>query len=445
MVRRLKVLLLLIACAAAATADPPIPATPAGRVLSAWLESFNSGDRARIDAFLKTYAPRLPQPALSSAHFRGQSGGLTLIAVTRSDQNTISFRVQEKSRPTVLIGKMEVTASTPPAIQNFVLSAVPDSAVLEDIKLDAALRQQIIADVITNLDQFYVYPELAKKMGESIRARESKGDYNAFASGDEFASQLTADLVAVSHDKHLNVFYVPYKFAADPPPLTLDRISEDRRAMARDCGIRNVEIRPNNIGYLKLDFFADPMACGKTAAAAVTFLANTDAVIFDVRENSGGDPRMVAFFASYLFDQPVHLNDFYDRTEDKTSEYWTLRFVPGLRIGHKPVYVLTSARSFSGAEEFAYDLKNLRRVTVVGETTAGASHPVGPHKAGDHFVVYVPNARSISPVTRTDWEGKGVIPDVAVSADAALETAERLAAERIQLEAGRAPAAPRAD
>jgi retinol-binding protein 3 len=445
MVRRLKVLLVVIASAATAWAEPAIPATPAGRVLAAWLDAFNSGDRAKIDAFLKNYAPRLPQPALTSAHFRGQSGGLTLIAVTRSDQNLISFRVQEKSQPTILIGKMEVTATKAPTIQNFALSAVPEGAVLEDIKLDAPLRKQIIADVVSNLDQFYVYPELAKKMGDAIRAREGKGDYKGLTGGDEFASQLTADLLAVSHDKHLNVFYVPYKFAADPPPLTLDRISEDRRAMARDCGIRNVEIRPNNIGYMKLDFFADPMACGKTAAAAITFLANTDAVIFDVRENSGGDPRMVALIASYLFDQPVHLNDFYDRTENKTSEYWTLRFVPGLRIGHKPAYVLTSGRSFSGAEEFAYDLKNLRRVTVVGETTAGASHPVGPHKAGDHFIVYVPNARSISPVTKTDWEGKGVAPDVAVSADEALDTAERLAAERIQLEAGRATPAPRAD
>ena len=445
MLRRLMVLLFAIAYAGITWAQAAIPNTPAGRVLVAWIEAFNTGDRARIDAFLKTYAPRLPQPALTSAHFRGQSGGLTLIAVTRSDQTLISFRVQEKSQPTILIGKMEVTAAKAPTIQNFALSAVPDGAVLEDIKLNAALRKQIIADVVTNLDQFYVYPELARKMGETIRNRESKGDYNALTGGEEFASELTADMVAVSHDKHLNVFYMPYKFAADPPPLTMDRISEDRRAMARDCGIRSVEIRPNNIGYLKLDFFADPMACGKTAAAAITFLANTDAVIFDVRENSGGDPRMVALLASYLFDQPVHLNDFYDRTENKTSEYWTMRFVPGLRIGRKPAYVLTSAHSFSGAEEFAYDLKNLRRITVVGETTAGASHPVGPHKAGDHFIVYVPHARSISPVTRTDWEGKGVTPDVAVSADDALDTAERLAAERIQSDAGRAHAAARAD
>jgi hypothetical protein len=445
MVRRMKVLLLLAAFSAIAWADPEInasiPATPAGRVLAAWLQAFNSGDRAKMDAFAKTYAPRLLHPILISAQFRGQSGGLKLMAVTGGDRNTIWFRVQEQSQPTILIGKMEVTAGKEPVIQNCSLSAVPEGAVLEDIRLDAGRRKQIIADVVASLDQFYVYPELAKKMGDTLRAHESGGDYNAITGGDEFASRLKADLLAVSHDKHINVFYLPYKFTAEPPPLTLDRVTEDRRAMSRDCGIRNVEIHPNNIGYVKLDFFADPMACGKTAAAAITFLANTDAVIFDVRENNGGDPRMVALLSSYLFEQPVHLNDFYDRTENKTSEYWTLRYVPGMRLGRKPAYVLTSGRSFSGAEEFAYDLKNLRRVTVVGEVTAGASHPVGPHKAGDHFIAYVPHARSISPVTKTDWEGKGVVPDVAVSADQALETAERLAAERIQLNASDATTA----
>lgn len=215
--------------------------------------------------------------------------------------------------------------------------------------------------------------------------------------------------------------------------------------MARDCGIPRIEMLPNNIGYLRLDFFADPMACGRTAAAAISFLANTDAVIFDLRDNSGGDPRMVAMMLTYLFDKPVHLNDFYDRTDNKTTEYWTLRYVPGLRLGKKPAYVLTSSRTFSGAEEFAYDLKNLRRATVVGETTAGAAHAVSPHPAGDHFTVFVPNARIISPVTNRDWEGTGVSPDVPTSADDALEAAARLAEEKIQQTTGSETSTARAN
>jgi C-terminal processing protease CtpA/Prc len=244
-------------------------------------------------------------------------------------------------------------------------------------------------------------------------------------------------MIEVSHDKHLSVYYQPYTFNAQPPALTFDQLTEDRKAMARDCGFRSLQVLANNVGYMKVDFFADPMACGRTAAAAMSFLANTDAVIFDLRDNSGGDPRMVALMCSYLFDKPVHLNDFYDRAANSTTEYWTPRYVPGIRLGPKPAYVLTSGHTFSGAEEFAYDLKNLKRVTVVGETTGGGAHVVSGQPAGKHFIVYVPHGRSISPVTRTDWEGTGVTPDVVVSAEDALQTAERMAAQKIQFEAGR--------
>jgi hypothetical protein len=432
MLRVLRLILLVLACAAAAWSETAIPSTPAGHVLAAWLKAFNGGDRGKIDVFLKTYAPGLAQQALTSAQFRGQSGGVSLLAVTRSERFSIAFRVQEKSHPTVLIGNIEVTAARSPTIEHFTLRAVPDGAVLEYLKLDAPERARIIDEVIDDLNQFYVFPALAQKMAGSLRAHESHGDYKAISDGDEFASRLTADLLAVSHDKHMAIFYNPYKFAVDPPAPTFDQMTEERKDMARDCGIRKVEILPNNVGYLKFDFFADPLACGKTAAAAITFLAKTDAVIFDLRDNSGGDPRMVALISSYFFERPVHLTDFYDRAGNKTSEYWTMRYVPGLRLGNKPAYLLTSRRTFSGGEQFAYDLKNLKRATVVGETTAGGSHPVGPHKAGDHFVVYVPYGRSVSPVTGKDWEGTGVTPDVAVNGDDALEMAERLAAEKIQ-------------
>jgi len=432
MTRTLKLLLIVLACVRTAWPETQIPSTPAGHVLAEWLEAFNSGDRARIDVFLKTYAPRLEQAALTSSQFRGQSGGVNLIAVTRNEPYIVGFRIQEKAQPIFLYGRIEVTAAKTPTIQNFVLSAVPREAVLDEIKMDAAARRQTIDLIIADLNQLYLFPEVAKKMAESLRSHEKRGDYNAITDGDAFASRLTTHLQEVSHDKHVAVYYQPYKFNAEPPPPTPDELTEDRKAIAHDCGFRNLDILANNVGYMKVDFFADPMACGRTAAAAMSFLANTDAVIFDLRDNGGGDPRMVALMCSYFFDRPVHLNDFYDRIANSTTEYWTPRFVPGMRLGPKPAYVLTSGHTFSGAEEFAYDLKNLKRVTVVGETTGGGAHMVSPRQAGDHFIVYVPHGRSISPITRTDWEGTGVTPDVQVSADEALATAERLAAESIQ-------------
>jgi len=430
--RLLMVLLVAVACAISAWPQPAIPSTPAGHVLRAWLEAFNSSDRAKIDTFLKTFAPRVPQAVFASAQFRGQSGGVDLVAITHSEKHTLGFRMQEKSQPVILFGKLDVTASKAPTIQNFGLHAVPKGAVLDDVRIDSELRKQTIELIIAELNQLYVYPSVAQAMADNLRTHERNGDYNAVKDGDAFATLLTKHLIDVSHDKHVGIFYQPYKFDVPSAPVTFDQLIEDRRTMARECGIRKVEILANDVGYIKVDFFADPMACGRTAAAAISFLANTDAVIFDMRDNGGGDPRMVALMCSYLFEKPVHLNTFYDRGDNSTTEYWTPRIVPGIRLGRKPAYVLTSGHTFSGAEEFAYDLKNLKRVTVVGETSGGGAHVVSPRPAGEHFIIYVPHGRSMSPVTRTDWEGVGVVPDVAVSADDALDTAERLAAERIQ-------------
>src|SRR5579871_3415847 len=261
MARRLSSVVLFLVCAAAAKGETAIPSTPAGHVLAAWLESFNSGDRARIDVFRKSFAPGLTQMAQVSAQFRGQSGGLTLLAITRSERYTIAFQVQERSHPTILIGRIDVTAAKLPTIKTFSLRAIPEGAVLDDIKLDAQMRSQVIDDVIANLDQYYLSPEIAREMADSLHAHQARGDYDALTAGEEFASRLTSDAQAVSHDKHLVVFFNPYHFAVEPAPMTLDKMTDERKVMARDCGIRNVDILSNNVGYLKFDFFADPLAC----------------------------------------------------------------------------------------------------------------------------------------------------------------------------------------
>jgi C-terminal processing protease CtpA/Prc len=163
----------------------------------------------------------------------------------------------------------------------------------------------------------------------------------------------------------------------------------------------------------------------------MSFVANADALIFDLRENHGGDPSMVDFMVSYLFRQPTHINDLAARDDNETHQYWTLPWVPGQRFIDKPVYVLTSHGTFSGGEEFTFDLKTQKRATIVGEVTGGGAHPVRGMPAGDHFTIGVPFARPINPVTKGDWEGTGVEPDVKVSAADALAAAEKLAAEKL--------------
>ena len=243
---------------------------------------------------------------------------------------------------------------------------------------------------------------------------------------------LTDHFQEVSHDKHLRVDFSPAKMPERPAgPPDAEAVARHRKQMERmNCGFDKVEILPGNVGYLKFDMFADPDICGPTAVSAMNFLGNVDAIIFDLRENGGGDPKMIALVSTYLFSKPTHLNDLWERKTDSTQQYWTLPYVPGKRLDDKPAFVLTSKDTFSGAEEFSYNLKNLKRATIIGETTGGGAHPVSGHRIDDHFMIGVPFARAINPISKTNWEGTGVEPDVKVAAADALTTAQKLALEK---------------
>ena len=304
-----------------------------------------------------------------------------------------------------------------------------------DFTVTPAERKQVIDNSIARLHEYYVFPDVAKKMEDAVRARAARGEYDGITSARELAQKLTADLREVSKDGHLGVRHrnavIPDRpFNAPPSAEEFER----QRAFASklNFGFEKVERLQGNIGFIDVRGFIPPEVGGETAAAAMTFVANTDALIIDMRFNGGGEPSMVAFLTSYLFDEPTHLNDIYERYTDKTQQYWTSPFVPGRRFGgKKPVYVLTSNRTFSGGEEFAYNLKNLKRATLIGETTGGGAHPVSGVKVSDHFEIGVPSARAISPITKTNWEGTGVAPDVSVPAPEAFDRAYVLALENV--------------
>lgn len=226
----------------------------------AWLDAFNSGDRAAIKAYIKTYDPKQSLDFMLS--FRGQTGGFDFLGVESSEAKAIRFRVKEKASPTVAIGNIQLNDAQPPTVESFGLRAIPPGAVVENIKLDAAERQRALDGVASKLKEYYVFPETAQKMADALRGHQQHGDYDAVADGEAFATLLTKHLQDVSHDKHLQVDYSPYKQPAD------------------------------DIGYLKFNFFGNPDFCGPTAVAAMNFLAHVDAIIFDLRENGGGDPRM---------------------------------------------------------------------------------------------------------------------------------------------------------
>jgi hypothetical protein len=302
-----------------------------------------------------------------------------------------------------------------------------------DLPLDAAMRIAVLESVAERVSTRYVRADVGARVAQEVRARAARGEFDGFTTARPFCERVTAVLAEASLDKHLKLVY-------SVRPRKMKKAGEEdspaERARARadaafvNFGFHKVERLRGNIGYLEFERFMDPSIAGETAAAAMAFLAHTDALILDLRGNGGGTPMMVAFLASYLFPEPVHLNDIAGRIESGTKQIWTLPYVPGSRFDGKDVYVLTSRFTFSGAEELAYDLKSLKRATLVGETTRGGANPGSFEMLNEHFAVFVPSGRAVNPVTKTNWEGTGVTPDIAVPADQALKTAYRDALEK---------------
>jgi len=305
-----------------------------------------------------------------------------------------------------------------------------------DLPINAATRTEIIEAILRRLNESYVFPEVAAQMEKAIRARLRRGEYDRIASSAALAQTLTANLREVNNDRHLEVRYsyetIPVSPGrGEPTPEQLERAL--RFAVSVNFGFEKIDRLAGNIGYLRVDGFIPADAGAETAIAAMTFLGHTDALIFDLRESAGGgDPSMVVFLSSYLFGpEPVHLSDGYWREGNRIQQYWTLPYVPGRRFVGKPVYFLTSRRTFSAGEAFAYDLQALKRAVVIGEPTGGGANPGFEHRINEHFIMFVPIGRSINPITKTNWEGTGVKPDIEVPEAQALKTAHLAALRRI--------------
>lgn len=307
----------------------------------------------------------------------------------------------------------------------------------QNFNFDQKLKQQTVKKISSLLNDNYVFPETAKKMDEYIKSRLNAGAYDTINDPMMFADILTQDLQSVSNDKHIRVRFSPEdakrlieqeKNGNDPE----DEKHWNEQMKKENYGFKKVERLPGNIGYVDFRNFASPDYAKETITSVMGFLANTDAIIFDLRLNGGGDPKGVQLICSYLFgNEPVHLNDLYYRPTDNTEEFWTLKKVDGKKMPDVPVYVLTSKFTFSGAEEFTYNLKNLKRAVIVGETTGGGAHPGGPMAINEGFAIFVPRGRAINPITKTNWEGTGVTPDIEIKSELALEKAQVLALENL--------------
>jgi len=303
------------------------------------------------------------------------------------------------------------------------------------ISINPADQAAVIQNLSEKLKANYIFPDIAERISELIQNCLADGEYAQLTDGELFAKTLTGHLRQVNQDKHLRVFYHPEPLPELDGPLreNPEIVAEWRQVDSlHNFGLYKVERLAGNVGYLDIRWFAPPKWAGDTAAAAMNFLANASALIVDLRKNGGGHPSMVAFLCSYLLgDEPVHLTTFHWRAEESSLQSWTLPYVPGMRFGGKPIYVLSSKDTFSGGEEFAYNLQTNKRATLVGETTGGAANPGGVHRLHPHFDAFIPDGRPVNPITRTNWEGSGVIPDVEADPEQAFQVAYRMALQAI--------------
>ena len=312
--------------------------------------------------------------------------------------------------------------------------------------LDPDTIHHILQNLAEKLRAYYIFPEVAEQICLSLQEHLANGDYAQITDGELLALALTIHLQEVNHDEHLWVRWHAELLPDDATQLRLNQEWQEARrleASLDNYGLYRAERLPGNVGYLDIRYFHRPAWGGDTAVAAMNFLANTNALIIDLRKCTGGFPGMIALILSYLFgEDPLHLDSIYWRDEDRTQQYWTLPYLPGKRYGDKPVYVLISRVTFSGGEEFAYILKTNQRATLVGEKTDGGAHPGVSYSLHPYFEVFIPIGRTINPKTGTDWEGIGVIPDIAIPSEKALTSAYYLALQSIQVNSGESDSIP---
>ncbi|HVB20357.1 MAG TPA: S41 family peptidase [Ktedonobacteraceae bacterium] len=290
--------------------------------------------------------------------------------------------------------------------------------------------REIIEELIKQLGEKYVFPEKAQEIAVSLLQQLEQGIYDDIRDGELLAQMVTSQLRAVSHDKHLCLIYQANGASIridDNEAYTSEEIERIYQQEQQNYGLKKIEILDGNIGYFQINRFVHPHVAGESMCAAMAFLAHTQALIIDLRSNGGGEGLMVQFLCSYFFDafasEHIQLNGLYDRRKDLLHQYWVFPYVPGTRYLDKPIYLLTSHHTFSAAEEFTYNLQQLKRALVVGEATRGGAHAGLRYPINVHFEAFIPDMRAINPISGTNWEGVGVQPDLPVVQEEALDIA----------------------
>jgi len=271
------------------------------------------------------------------------------------------------------------------------------------------------------LNANYVFPDVAGQIEAHLKSRLREGAFDKVSTLQDFAALLTTEMQAVSRDQHMRCRSTargPGVAAPARPDVVIAGLKEERT-----FGFARAGHLDANVGYLELFNFPSLERAKAPVDEAMKHLAGSKALIIDLRRNGGGSPDSIRYICSYLFDKPTHINSIYWRSSNTTIDFVTADRVDGPKMGGVPIFVLTSHYTFSGGEEFAYDIQTQRRGLLIGETTGGGANPGGSFPIGDELRLFIPTGRAINPITKTNWEGVGVVPDVGVDATNAFEIA----------------------
>lgn len=289
----------------------------------------------------------------------------------------------------------------------------------QEMILTNEYKKEVIEKLTILINDFYIYPDMAKKTSIHLNTQVEAGFFNEYKDNQSFAEALTKEVQSVNKDKHMRIMAnKPF----DAPENSLERKAEMRMDQINNYrsynhGFNELKLLEGNVAYLDIRGFAEMDRAKEIADAYMKLMSQADAVIIDLSKNGGGSPHMVQYLCSYFFDQKLHLNSLYYREGNRTEEYWTLEEVGGRKMADVPLFIVIGEETFSGAEEFSYNMQTQKRATLVGQTTGGGANPGRSMRINDNLSVFIPTGKAINPVTKTNWEGVGVIPEVATTVE----------------------------
>ncbi len=290
---------------------------------------------------------------------------------------------------------------------------------------DRAYQKSVLQKIGNLIESKYVLAEKAKKYAAEFKKMVKAGTYAPITEPKEFADRITADLQAITHDPHVSLRKIEAGDIGEKAEGALHHpVRFHRLSIKENKGFHKLEWINGHIGYLDIRRFYAIGQARDMVTAAMKFLENADAIIIDVRENGGGSGD---YLSSFFLPFPTQLTSCYYREGDYTAELWTDNEMGGKPLTDVPLFLLIGKNTFSAAEAFAYDLQVRKRAVLIGEPTKGGAHAIDLFKIDDQFEINISTARAVNPVTGTNWEGTGVIPDIRVAPEKALDTAIELA------------------